>query len=210
MDCTTQRDHRITLLLFNFGEVSNKRHTLISRTSSASSFRTYTELPARDHQHPGRFKGFLPLNSENYTKIQRSRRNFAAKQTFTTEREEARIRGTRKWLEKRDLRVLKPQHLPSSTCDRFEQFSPTNRNCRQLTTHYQRRKLQIGRVGCLKIAGSNSAEDSRPGDTRFKNSNLADLKFSTLTIGNHQMGLDRSCRKLLKSAKRVERGLLGV
>ena len=61
-----------------FGEVSNKRHTLISRTSSASSFRTYTELPARDHQHPGRFKGFLPLNSENYTKIQRSRHNFAA------------------------------------------------------------------------------------------------------------------------------------
>ena len=43
-----------------FGEVSNKRHTLISRTSSASSFRTYTELPARDHQHPGRSKGFLP------------------------------------------------------------------------------------------------------------------------------------------------------
>ena len=95
---------------------------------------------------PGDPKDFSPSNSENYTKIQRSRRNFAAKQTFTTEREEARIRGTRKWLEKRDLRVLKPQHLPSSTCDRFEQFSPTNRNCRQLTTHYQRRKPQIGRI----------------------------------------------------------------
>ena len=69
---------------------------------------------------PGDSKDFSPSNSENYTKIQRSQRNFVTKQIFTTEREEARIRGTRKWLEKRDLRVLKPQHLPSSTCDRFE------------------------------------------------------------------------------------------
>ena len=159
---------------------------------------------------PGDSKDFSPSNSENYTKFSALTAQFRRKTDFHHGKRRSPHSRNTEVVGERDLRVLKPQHLPSSTCDRFEQFSPTNRNCRQLTTHYQRRKLQIGRVGCLKIAGSNSAEDSRPGDTRFKNSNLADLKFSTLTIRNHQLGLDRSCRKLLKSAKRVERGLLGV
>ena len=50
----------------------------------------------------------------------------------------------------------------------------------------------------------------QPATHDSKDRNLADLKFSTSEIGRHLMAFDRSCRKLLKSAKRVERGLLGV
>ena len=61
---------------------------------------------------PGDPKDFSPSNSENYTKIQRSQRNFVTKQIFTTEREEARIRGTRKWLEKETFGFSNPNIYP--------------------------------------------------------------------------------------------------